>query len=93
MPVIGMVFATVSFVAYCIMIKTLSNELPGIFSGSAAPWAYIGVILCFGAMIAVNLIYKAKNIQVAYKDVSEFLLPYNERPSTLEKQKANAAQA
>ena len=26
-----------------------------------------------------------KNIQVKYKDVSEFLLPYNERPSTLAK--------
>ena len=41
-------------------------------------------------MIAVNVIYKKKGIRVKYTDVSELLLPYNERPSTLEKQKAKA---
>ena len=49
------------------------------------PAAYIVAVLLFAVIIAVNVIYKKKNIQVKYKDVSEFLLPYNERPSTLAK--------
>lgn len=84
----GMVFATVSFISFCMMIKTLAAELPGIFSGSVAPWAYLGVMLCFAAIIAVNVIWKRKKIEVKYKDVSEFLLPYEERPSTIEKKNA-----
>ena len=44
-------------------------------------------------MIVVNVIYKKKNIQVKYKDVSELLIPYNERPSTIAKKKAEAAAA
>ena len=47
----------------------------------------------FAVIIAVNVIYKKKNIQVKYKDVSEFLLPYNERPSTLAKKAENEAKA
>lgn len=85
MPIAGIVFATVAFVGYILMIKELNTALPGIFTGSVLPFAYIGVIICFGAMIAVNVIYKKKNIQVKYKDVSEFLLPYDQRPSTIEK--------
>ena len=45
----------------------------------------------FAAMIAINVIYKKKNIQVKYKDVSEFLIPYEERPSTIEKRARQAA--
>ena len=90
-PIAGMVFATVSFIAYCVMLRTLSAQLPEIFSGTAAPWAYIGVMVCFCAILAVNAVYRSKNIQVKYTDVSEFLLPYNERPSTIEKKKTDEA--
>jgi len=86
MPCGGIVLATVSFVAYNMMIKALSAELPGIFSGTVAPWAYIGMVVCYAAILAVAVVYKKKNIPVKYKDVSEFLLPYNERPSTIAKQ-------
>lgn len=92
-PIAGMVLATISFVSYILMTQSLSAALPDIFSGSVSPFAYIGAMLCFAAMIAVNVIYKRKNIQVKYKDVSEFLLPYDERPSTLEKKNAKAADA
>lgn len=92
-PAIGIVLATVSFVCYNLMISELTNALPGIFTGSVNPAAYIVAVLIFVVMIAVNVIYKKKNIQVKYKDVSEFLLPYNERPSTLAKKAENEAKA
>ncbi len=47
-------------------------------------------MLLFAAMIAVNVIYKKKNIPVEYKDVSELLLPYHERPSVIAKEKEKA---
>lgn len=90
-PIIGIVLATVSFVSQILMVKNLSAALPGIFSGTIAPWAYIGMVVLFAAFIVVSVIYKKKNIPVKYKDVSEFLLPYNERPSTLAKKAAKEA--
>ena len=92
-PSIGIVLATVSFVFYNLMVSELTSALPGIFTGSVNPTAYIAAVLIFVVMIAVNVIYKKKNIQVKYKDVSEFLLPYNERPSTLAKKAQNEAKA
>ena len=89
-PIAGMVFATVSFIAFSLMIKELTAVIPDIFSGAASPIAYIAVMCVFIAMIVVNVVYKKKNIQVKYTDVSELLLPYNERPSTIAK-KENAA--
>ena len=88
-----MALATASFVSYAMMVKTLAAELPGIFSGTVAPWAYIVVMLLFAAMIAVNVIYKKKNIPVKYKDVSELLLPYHERPSVIAKEKEKQEKA
>ena len=87
-PSVGIVLSTAAFISYCVMINTLTAELPGIFTGTVNPAAYIAMIVVFAAIIAVNIIYKKKNIQVKYKDVSEFLLPYAKRPSTIEKQKA-----
>ncbi len=92
-PVIGAVFATVSFSSYAVMVSKLNAAVPDVFSGTVMPWAYILVLVLYAAMIAVNVIYKKKNIQVKYKDVSELLIPYDERPSTLAKKKAEAAAA
>lgn len=90
LPIAGIVLATISFIGFILMINELNGALPGLFTGSVLPFAYIGVVLCFAAMIVVNVIYKKKNIEVKYTDVSELLLPYDERPSTIEK-KAKAA--
>ncbi len=92
-PSIGIVLATVAFVFYNLMVNTLTAALPGIFTGSVNPAAYIGAVAIFVAMIVINVVYKKKNIQVKYKDVSEFLLPYNERPSTLAKKAEKEANA
>lgn len=90
---IGIGLSTVSFVSYVMMINSLSSAIPDIFSGSVNPIAYICAVVVFIAMIVVNIVYKKKDIQVKYKDVSEFLLPYNERPSTIAKNSANKANA
>ena len=92
-PSIGIVLATVAFVFYNLMVTELTAALPGIFTGSVNPAAYIVAVLLFVVMITVNVIYKKKNIQVKYKDVSEFLLPYNERPSTIAKKAASETNA
>ena len=91
-PIAGIALSTVSFVCWCLCVNVLSARLPGVFSGSASPWAYLGALLCFGAMIAVNLIWKKKKIEVKYKDVSEFLLPYDQRPSTIAKKEAQTVE-
>lgn len=90
-PVLGMIFATVSFVGFILMVGSLNRAIPDIFTGSVNPLCYIAEMLIFAGMIAVNVIYKKKGIEVKYTDVSELLIPYNERPSTIEKQKAKAA--
>ena len=87
-PVVGIVLSTAALICFNLMISNLTAALPGIFTGSVNPLAYIVNVLIFVVMIVVNIIYKKKNIQVKYKDVSEFLLPYNERPSTLAKKAA-----
>lgn len=94
-PTVGIILSTVAFVCYILMVNNLSAALPGIFTGSVNPAAYIVNVLLFVAMIVVNVVYKKKNIPVKYKDVSEFLLPYNERPSTIAKKEkeANGANA
>ncbi len=94
-PITGIVLSTVAFVSYILMVNNLTAALPGIFTGTVNPLAYIFNVLLFVAIIVVNVIYKKKNIPVKYKDVSEFLLPYNERPSTIAKkaEEANKANA
>ncbi|MBR0508792.1 MAG: hypothetical protein IJJ85_01610 [Clostridia bacterium] len=90
-PCAGIAAAVIAFVSYCVMVSRLNAAVPGVFAGTVLPFAFIAVVLCFAAMIAVNVIYKKKGIEVKYKDVSELLLPYNERPSTIEKQKGAKA--
>ncbi len=91
-PVIGMVIATVAFVGYILMVRSLSAALPELFSGTVNPLCYIVVMLLFAAQIFVTVLIKKKNIQVKYTDVSELLLPYNERPSTIARLKAEAGE-
>ncbi len=91
--VAGITLATTAFVSFCVMVSKLNAALPGIFTGRVLPWAYIAVMAVYAAIIAVNVIYKRKNIPVKYTDVSELLLPYHERPSVKEKQPVGAAAA
>ena len=92
-PIAGIVCACAAFTGYVLMVNTLNAALPGIFTGSVNPLAFIAVLLCFAAMITINAVYRSKKIEVRYTDVSELLLPYNERPSTIEKNKEKEAAA
>lgn len=88
LPVVGMVLATVSFVSYILMIQSLSAALPDLFSGTVNPTCYIVVMLLFAAQICVTVLIKKMDVQVKYTDVSELLLPYDERPSTIRQRQA-----
>ena len=88
---LGIGFAALSFVGSIIMTGAMADVFPGIFSGSASPLALIGFIVTYGAVIAINIINKKKGITVNYKDVSEFLLPYEERQAAKKAQEEAAA--
>ena len=92
-PIVGMVLATVAFAAYILMLKALSSALPDVFSGTVNPAAYIVCMVLFLAQLITAIVIKKKGIAVKYTDVSEYLLPYNERPSTKEKEARKAAAA
>lgn len=89
LPIAGILLGTVSFVSFLMMINTLNASFPDVFSGTVNPLCFISVVLLFLAQIIVSIVYKKKDIQVTYTDVSELLIPYSERPST----KAKSAEA
>ena len=79
---IGLFFTVVGAVTFAVWTSSLSGAYPEVFSGTVAPWGILGVALAFAAEIVINVIYKKKNIKVRYKDLSEFLVSYDERPKT-----------
>ncbi|MBR6780698.1 MAG: hypothetical protein IKM24_06750 [Clostridia bacterium] len=88
---LGIGFSVISFVGSVIMAGSMAEVFPGIFSASVSPLAMIGFIVTYGAVIAINIINKKKGITINYKDVSEYLIPYEERQAR--KQEAEAAKA
>ena len=90
---LGIFFAIVSFVGCVIMNGSMADVFPGIFSSSVSPLALIGFIVTYGAVIAINIINKKKGITINYKDVSEYLIPYEERQARKEAEAAKAATA
>lgn len=91
---IGLVFGIVAFVMMALWCSSMNSAYPEVFSGSVAPWGLIGISVSYIAQIVINIVYKKKDIKVKYKDLSEFLLPYDERQKLKEeKAKAEAAKA
>lgn len=86
---IGLVFTVVAAVMMSLWVSGLNAAVPEVFSGSVAPWGALGMAVSFILVIAINLIYKKKDIKVKYKDLTEFLLPYDERQK-LKEEKAKA---
>lgn len=86
----GAVLTLLSGLFFSLSCKGLSAHLPGIFNGSLNPLGMIAVAITFLLIVAVNLAIEMKGIEVKYKDVSEFLLPYHERPSVIAAEKAKA---
>ncbi|MBR5428646.1 MAG: hypothetical protein IK118_09885 [Clostridia bacterium] len=80
---IGAVLTLLSGLFFALSCKGFGAHLPGVFTGSLNPLGMCAVAITFLLIIAINLLIKMKGIEVKYKDVSEFLLPYNERPSVI----------
>ena len=90
-PIVGIVLSVVSFFSFIIMLRSLGAALPDVFSGKAIPAAFIVCVVLFALQIATTVLIRKKGIAVKYTDVSEYLLPYSERPSTKEKEAKKAA--
>lgn len=91
--VVGIVFTVIAQVGMIVWVTMMNAAVPEIFSASVNPLGAIGIVLCFAAQIVINIVYKKKDIKVKYKDLTEFLLPYDEREKYREEKKAAAEKA
>lgn len=76
---IGIFFTAVAQTAFSLWLSIMSETVPEIFSGSALIWGVLGICLAFAAEIVINVICKKKKLKVKYTDVSQYLIPYDER--------------
>ena len=77
--IVGIVFTIIGTVGLSMWLTNVSAAVPEVFTGTLNVLGPICIILAFVLQIAVNVVYKKMNIQVKYKDVSKFLLSYDER--------------
>ncbi len=77
------IIGTVGLVGY---LSSLTAAVPEVFTGTFNVLGPVCVILTFVLQIVINVVFKKKNIQVKYKDMSIYLLPYEERSAILEAQ-------
>ena len=84
---IGLAFTVIGSVTLSLWCSSLSSAVPDIFSGSAVIWGSLAIAAAFIAQIVINAVLKKKGVKVKYKDVSELLIPYDERQK-LAKEKA-----
>ena len=88
--VVGAVFAIIASVGLAMWLSTVSAAVPEVFSGTFSVWGPLCVVLAFVLQIVINIVYKKMNIQVKYKDMSMYLLSYEERKKLQEEEKAEA---
>lgn len=81
---LGLFFTVVGSVGLSVWASTLSAGFPAVFSASIAPWGSLCIALAFVLQIVINVVYKKKNIPVKYKDLSEYLVSYDERQKNKE---------
>lgn len=79
---LGIILAVTSTVTFSMAASGLGSVIPSMGSVSFG-WGMFGVIAAFLVCVATNVIHKVKGIEVPYTDVSEFFMPYEERPSTI----------
>lgn len=84
----GIVFSSVSAVLFSLSCKHFHEIIPEFFDGAIGIFGVCAVILTFILVILVNVLIKVKKIEVKYTDVSEYFLPYHERPSVIAAEKA-----
>ena len=71
----GIIFTVVSIVCYNLFINNITPVLPGLVSGGVGFGAYC-VIAAFAIIIAINIVIKAKGINVKYKQCYIDDVPY-----------------
>lgn len=86
---ICLVFTVAAAVMMSLWVSGMNAAYPEVFSGSVAPWGALGMAVSCILQIVINVVYKKMDIKVKYKDLTEFLLPYDERQK-LKEQKAKA---
>lgn len=91
--VIGIVFSVVSAVALALWISNVSAAVPEVFNGTFMVWGPLCVALAFVLQIVINLVYKKMDIKVKYKDMSIYLLSYEERKKLQEEKDAEEIKA
>lgn len=88
--VVGIVFTVIGAVGLAMWLSGVTAAVPEVFTGSFNVLGPICIVLAFVLQIVINVVYKKMNIQVKYKDVSKFLLSYDERKKLEEEEAAKA---
>lgn len=83
MNFIGIALLLTSAFTYNAAATRLSLAFPDMISASITWWGVAVVLLAYLICIGTNIVHKVKGIEVKYRDVSELLMPYDERPSTI----------
>ena len=90
---IGIVFTAVATVGLGMWLSGVTAAVPEVFTGSLNVLGPICVALVFVLQIVINIVYKKMGIKVKYKDVSKFLLSYDERQKLEEQENSEKAEA
>lgn len=91
--VVGIVFTVIATVGLGIWLSGVSAAVPEVFSGSLNVLGPICIILGFVLQIVINMVYKKMGIKVKYKDMSKYLLSYDERKKLEEQEESEKAEA
>ncbi len=86
--IVGIVFTVIGTVGLAMWLSGVSAAVPEVFNGTFMVWGPLCIILAFVFQIVINVIYKKKNVQVKYKDMSMYLLSYEERKKLQEEKDA-----
>lgn len=89
---VGIVFTVAAAVCLNVWLASVSAAVPEVFSGTFSVWGPLCVALSFVLQIVINVVYKKMGIKVKYKDMSMYLLSYDERQK-LEEEKKNTEKA
>ena len=88
--VAGIVFTVIGTVGLAMWLSGVTAAVPEVFSGTFNVLGPICIILAFVLEIVISVIYLKKDIKVKYKDMSMYLLSYEERKKLQEAEKAEA---
>lgn len=86
--VAGIIFTVIGTVGLAMWLSGVTAAVPEVFNGTFMVWGTLCIILAFVLEIVISVIYIKKDIQVKYKDMSMYLLSYEERKKLQEEKDA-----